>query len=245
VVDKQDSIQEETIQPSDEDISHVQGALADHFFRTSTGTVTDSRHDSAFGLAFYALQLLRESVRTQQDAQISARLVLRSLTECLINLAYLKKKDDPELWSTYRSYGCGQAKLSFLKLKDNAVIPTHIDIDRLEQLANEDLWQEFLPINVGHWAGLDLRKMSIEAGYKGYYDKYYDWSSSYSHGQWGAVRESCFDQCWNPLHKLHRIPSPACPQLLSILGDATTVCDAVLEILTSIYPGFDLRLCGN
>jgi hypothetical protein len=80
------------------------------------------------------------------STRASGRHLLRSLAEVHITLAYLVTKDDPEVWRMYRAYGIGQAKLAFLKLVDRERkdLPQYVDIKVLEQLANEDMWQEFV-----------------------------------------------------------------------------------------------------
>lgn len=49
----------------------------------------------------------------------------------------------------------------------------------LEMLANEDFFQEFVEIDLGHWCGKDLRRMSEDAGTKGDYDRFYGWASGF------------------------------------------------------------------
>src|SRR6185503_18184363 len=99
----------------------------------------------------------------------------------------------------YRRHGTGQAKLAYLKLYDleESEHPEYISVDSLEQFANEDIWQEFAEINIGNWAGKDLRTLAEQCGIKNVYDKYYVWPSSYMHSQWSAVRDVVFDQCFN------------------------------------------------
>jgi len=227
--------------PNSDDVSKLQESLCAHFMSTISATTADAKHDTVFGLAAYALQLLHEALLNSQSGPISSRLVVRSLTECLINLAYLHKRNDPELWDNYRRYGSGRAKLSFLKLQDAEHIPRYVSVDLLERLANEDTWQEFVKIELGHWAKSDLRKMSIDSGTKDWYDKYYEWSSAFSHGQWGAIREVCFEQCYNPLHKYHRILGGTEPLLPQAYDDAIRICNATLDLVNEIYPGFWAR----
>ena len=85
-------------------------------------------------------------------------------------------------------------------------LPDFISLDDLQRYANEDMWQEFTTISLKSWAERNVRKMAEEAGVKDTYDRYYDWSSGYVHGHWGAVRDSVFTVCLNPLHRYHRIP---------------------------------------
>lgn len=135
----------------------------------------------------YCLDVLKEMSETSTQNGILGRLGLRTITECYINLSYLQIKNDDNLWLGYRSYGSGQAKLTFLKIDELDVQPQFVS---LETLANENQWQEFSEINLGHWDNTNLRVMSEKAGVKDIYNSYYDWTSGFAHGQWSALRST-------------------------------------------------------
>jgi hypothetical protein len=84
--------------------------------------------------------------------------------------------------------------------------------------------------------------MSEEAGVKPVYDKYYVWPSGYVHGHWGAVRDTVFDLCLNPLHRYHRIPSPPRRDMGSVAGDAIKLVNLLLVQLNTAYPPFKPRV---
>jgi hypothetical protein len=170
---------------------------------------------------------------------------LRTLAELLITLTYLAQKDDPEIWKSYRVFGAGQAKLQYLKLEEKNGDASYIDIDTLGRLANEDMWEEFLPIELGHWAKSNLRNLSIESDTKNVYDEFYAWTSSYAHGHWGAVRDLTFATCGNPLHRLHRIPRKTSRDLPDLIPDACRLVDCLLSVLDQCYPGFGKRVSFN
>jgi len=215
----------------------VYDELREHFLGTQTTTALDARHDSAFGLALASVAVLAELLRVGNSTASIGRAALRSLTECAITLKYLAKNDEQRLWQMYRQYGQGQAKLAFLKLDQLGAVSDFVDQGTLEALANEDRWQELVPINLGHWADLNARKMAEEANCKDLYDQYYDWTSGYVHGHWAAVRDSVFEICGNPLHRLHRIPRSAPRALGDVVGDACRVVDHILTTLSQLYPG--------
>jgi hypothetical protein len=156
-------------------------------------------------------------------------------------LAYLVKKRDEQLWAAYRSYGGGQAKLAFLKLIEADDLPRYVDLEALKELANEDLWQEYLDIDLGHWANKDLRRLSEEVGVKPVYDKYYGWPSSFVHAQWGAVRSTVFATCLNPLHRLHRVPRPPRDDFEDLSWDAVVLGNLLLEAVNDAYSGLTVR----
>lgn len=221
-------------------ITAVRESVLTHEHRSRQGSGIDPRREASFGFAFYSLTLIEEVVVSGSAGSLLARLALRTLAELRITFSFLLTKDDPGTWAAYRKHGAGQAKLNFLKLADNA--PSHISIDDLEHIANEDLWQELVDINLGQWTNSDLRKMSDEAGVKATYDSYYGWPSSYVHGQWSAVRESCYQNCYNPLHRLHRIPLHRPRMLPEALSDAVRLVNEVLDSLNVAYPGTFERL---
>ena len=167
---------------------------------------------------------------------------MRSILECYLTLSYMIKSNNSDIWKTYRVYGNGQAKLAFLKLSELDDAPDFINVDILQNLADEDSWMEFLTINVGHWEKTTLRDMSIKSDNKDDYDKYYSWSSTYTHGQWCAVRDTCYLTCANPLHRLHRVPDPDELLLENISLDAILIVNKILDLLNGQYPDFSYRM---
>ncbi len=229
-------------EPAKQRWGETYAGLAEHFFETLETTGIDARHDAVFGLALYAMSLVASAMRPH-STRPSGRHLLRSLAEVLITLAYLVVKDEPELWQTYRAYGTGQAKLAFLKLveSERKDLPKHVDLSVLESLANEDMWQEFVPIDFGNWTRLNVRKMAEASGIKDVYDAYYVWPSGYVHGHWAAVRDSVFDICANPLHRFHRIPRPARVDMPDVCFDAIDLMNRTLDLVDKAYPSFAAR----
>ena len=227
---------------TEEHLQEVWDFLVEHTCNTQTTSGIDAQHDTIFGMGLYCLGLLRELLRVGTCHSISARTTLRTIAECYITLAYLAKKNDAELWQSYRVYGAGQAKLAFLKLDESVNEPSYVDVQTLEQLANEDMWQEFLNIDLGHWDDTNLRKMSMEADVKDVYDQFYDWTSTFAHGHWGAIRDTVFETCINPLHRLHRIPRQSVRTLPDVIPDACLLVDKILEVVAQLYPDFPERV---
>ncbi len=208
------------------------------FMENITAKRADARLDSAFGLVLYGLSIVEELGLHRVQMRIVGRLALRALVEASITLRYLAQKDDENLWRSYRVYGAGQAKLAFLKAQElEGDLPPFMDEAALHQIANEDIWQEFLNIDVGHWANSNLRKLAIECGAKDLYDKYYDWASTYAHSHWGAIRDTNFITCHNPLHRLHRIPRLDHRTLTSVEQDAIELVNQMLDVLNGLYSG--------
>ncbi len=225
-----------------EHLNEVYNFLIKHTNNTRTTSGIDNRHDTVFGIGFFCLGLLQELLQVGSCNSISARTTLRTIVESYITLAYLAKKDDAELWQSYRVYGAGQAKLAFMKLDASDDEPSYVNVETLKQLANEDIWQELLDINLGHWNNTNLREMSKTADVKFVYDRFYDWTSTFAHGQWGGIRDAVFDTCRNPLHRLHRIPRQSPRALPDVIPDASHVVDNVLDVISQLYPTFSHRV---
>lgn len=198
-------------------------------------------HEGTFTFVLYALTCLLEMIGMNRK-RVSGRLLLRTLTECRITLAYLQKKNDAELWAKFRRYGTGQAKLVLLKINEAAKPPHSISLETLERLANEDVWQEFVDIDLGNWAGVDLRKMAEESGTKDVYDAHYGWNSGFSHGHWAAMRDATLTWCLNPLHRGHRIPSAGPRNLGDVVPDAIELVETMIRGLLQAYPGAEVSL---
>lgn len=217
-------------------VVHAIDNLSKHWVNTSCMTSVDAVHEGVFSLVLYALWCLLELVGKARK-RIAGRLLLRTIVECRVTLAFLRQENDPALWSKFRRYGSGQAKLAMLKIAEASRPPHSISAEKLEQLANEDVWEEFVDIDLGSWAGIDLRKMAEESGTKDAYDAFYGWTSAFSHGQWAALRDTCLDTCLNALHRLHRIPIARGPTFDDVVPDALDVVEAMIADLLQMFPG--------
>jgi hypothetical protein len=226
-----------------DDIINLREHLKEHWLNTHSTTGVDAKHDGTFGIAFYGLTILEEIASSDAKSGILDRLGLRAILETHISLRYLAKKNDEQLWKKWRTYGAGQAKLNALKFDELVDSPRFINTEALESIASEDLWEEFVNIELGSWSGADLRKLSDKVGLKPSYDQFYSWSSTFSHGTWGAIRETCFKTCGNPLHRLHRYPSES--KLPDALYDACMLVNEILNDVNDAYPSFSHRLLGN
>ncbi len=222
-------------------VQAVRRRLQNHSFETRVTTAVDSRHDIVFSSGLFALALVEELLSPGIGQSLMGRMVVRSLSEVYISLSYLLAKDNPDLWQSFRTYGAGQMKLSFLHL-DRLGGVEFVDVNRLEILANEDLWLEYLPVNLGHWSKATARTLAEKGNVKEVYDRFYPWGSAYVHGHWGAMRDSVMVTCFNPLHRLHRVPRSRARSLEGVVPDATFLADKVLERVEEAYPGFSFRL---
>ena len=221
-------------------ISELRGHLEEHWYRTYSTTAIDPKHDGVFGMAFYCLRILEEMMGIGIWNSVLGRFGLRTILEVRINLKYLLSEDDAGLWKKWREYGAGQAKLNALKFDESIDPPKYIDVTSIEQIASEDKQEEFLSVNLANWSGRDLRGVSEGVDLKDTYDQFYSWTSGYSHGMWGPIRESCYQICANPLHRLHRHPQRV--PLPDTVDDAAMLVDEVIQHVDEAYPTFSRRL---
>lgn len=218
----------------------VREALLGHWVSTLKTTGLNPKHDGVFGFGFFALACLAEMSVGPLSSGITGRLLIRSLTECRISLAYLVRCGTDDMWKKFRSYGAGQAKLALLKHEEmSGQKPQFVTQETLEALSNEDFFQEYVEIDLGHWCGKDLRRLADESGTKEDYDRFYGWASGFVHGQWGAMRDTNFTHCLNPLHRFHRIPLPRHRMLEPTMADAINLVNSILSDVNAAYPGFE------
>lgn len=215
--------------------------LTDQFWQTCDSSANDPRHEVAFGIALYASELTTTAILLAMGAAPQGRMTLRALVECLITLRYLHRQVEPSLWSAFIKHGQGQAKLVHQRMQETQRKPAYLSETNLDQIANDDFWTEFVSIEIGHWAGIDLRKMAEDVGLKEVYDDYYTWSSGFTHGQWGAIRESVLELCQNPLHRFHRIPSLVPGSLEDSREDCFKLLAMIIEELKLIYPNTPIQ----
>lgn len=214
-------------------IRDLREALRVHAENTMMTSAVDARHGVSFGVAAYGLDVLIELLGLGNSTGILGRMGLRCLTEILINFTTLATRDEDDRWRRFRDYGYGQAKLAYLKMLEVQELPSFVTVEILEQLSNEGVWHEFREMHVGNWDDSDLRKMSDAMGIKeDVYDKYYDWSSAFVHGNWAAVRDAEYDLCLNPLHRLHRVVAASRTSLLDVSGDAIEMVNRVSRYST-------------
>ncbi len=149
----------------------VKNKICSHFMDTTTAVALPARHESAFGSTLYALTVVSEIVVYATEHSVLGRLGLRTLVEIYITFKYLlhKEKMEHTIWEDYRSHGSGQIKLINKNLRENKYAVPCIDLGVMDRFSNEDFIAEFVPVNLGHWDSVDLRKMAESVGLKDLY----------------------------------------------------------------------------
>jgi hypothetical protein len=236
----------EELYPSKDDLlvakkrlEKINQGITTHFWSTLDSSDRNPKHEVTFGIALYAGDVATSSILLGSSRTALSRMVLRTLVECLIVLKYLIQKDEEELWSTFQGHGMGQAKLVSQRSEEEERNPAYLDAKNLGQIANDDKWVELLTVDIGNWDNSNLRQMSIDTKLKAFYDDYYTWCSSYTHGQWGAIREVSYSLCANPLHRFHRIPLLHPFTLQDATEDIYLLLEKIIELVYQVYPKSD------
>jgi hypothetical protein len=162
----------------------------------------------------------------------------RVMADNLIVLAYLIHKNDPSLFERFKRYSLGKQKLYKLHLSDYGermgLDMSEIE-DDLEERINEEIFEEFLPIELGSvFEGTDTRKMAYEVKLEDLYRLVYSPTSAELHGEWVSLKEHNLTLCVNPLHRFHRLPRLEAKGMLStgiVLMARSILADTVMTWL--------------
>ena len=145
-----------------------------------------------------------------------APLVLRSMVDLRITLGWILIEPVPRC-EQFVLYGLGQTKLWVEHLKSR-LVERGEDPNADRQVKAMQSWidsQQFhflTEVNVGNWAGTDLRGMAVECGCEDLYRFEYSTWSAATHNMWQHVGVYNLKPCTNPLHLGgHRVPSTATP----------------------------------
>ena len=151
----------------------------------------------------------------------SAPLFLRSMVENCITIAWILKAPD-ERAKQFIAYGLGQENLLLdqakADLRETGDDPDNDpEIVAWEQWLNGERFTFLTEVNVGSW-GPNLREMAEEAGLIELHRQDYARWSSVTHNMWHHVVRFNLQDCTNPLHGYHRVPTvehlPPIPHLV-------------------------------
>lgn len=140
-----------------------------------------------------------------------APLVLRTMTDCYISLAWIFENPVPRARMFIR-YGLGQKKLWMEHLKENLKSKgtekpeEHPIVRATESWINRQRFHFLTEVNVGNWSEIDTRRMAEETGCLDFYRFAYTPFSAATHNMWHHVVDYNLRECMNPLHRPHRVP---------------------------------------
>ncbi|VXC35201.1 conserved hypothetical protein [Arthrobacter sp. 8AJ] len=171
------------------------------------------KHEVLTGLVFRQIEFVRAMIDSPALWHIdSAAGTTRGLIETRIVFKWMIRQDR-DIFSRFKDYGRGKLKLYKLhaeELRDSLDEPSealNAQIDRLQELVNGDVWEEFQHISIaGNFASVDTRRMADQVGLLEDYRLIFSPASAAVHGEWGPISQHTLTRCLNPLHRGHRIP---------------------------------------
>lgn len=180
------------------------------FYSNKEKSILEDRFDVIIGSINYAIKIFDEINEKSLSNSILGRHAIRTIIEVYIMLKYLlnHENEHPNIWGEYKLYGVSKYKLVLLKWRENNKLNlnSHVKEPILDLIVNEIMWEEYINIDLKYFDNLGIRDKFIDVDEKEVYDLYYDYDSSFSHGLWGAVRESSFFRCDKQDHLFHSMP---------------------------------------
>lgn len=170
----------------------------------------ETKYSVIMGMTTYIYKIYKEIVEKDLENCIGGRVLFRTMLETFITLKYLiMKEDDDKVYEKYKAYGIGKYKLIMAKVREGKYSinnKTQFDEKLMELLVNEEMDEAFINISVGYFDRINVKEKFVQCGEEKLYEIYYEYSTNYTHGQWGAIRESSLLACDNPAHNYHSIP---------------------------------------
>lgn len=140
--------------------------------------------------------------------------ITRMLVEVRIYIEWMARQD-PSVYAAFQDYGAGKAKLYALimdELPPEARHPDHEEaVTDLKTLSrnSEVLDNRVVDTRDSFADGKSIRVMAQECGLSDLYRQAYQMASGVAHSEWWSVQNHAMEQCINPLHGGHLIPSLA------------------------------------
>ncbi len=192
------------------------------------------------GSYIYALKIFNEINSNSLGNSILGRHALRTVAEVYIMIKYLLNQEsgNADIWREYKFYGIQKYKLVLLKSREKKLdYLSHFIEPVINEIVNEIRSEEYINIDFKYFDNKTIRKKSEIVGEKDLYDILYDYDTNFSHGLWGAVRESSMLMCDNPTHKYHTLPDIEFNQKMpDISNDSYDVINKFFDMILSIYP---------
>jgi hypothetical protein len=231
---------EKSTKNSNELITDCRKILEYVLYTNKDKSLVDDKFDVILGSVNYAVKVFDEVVSKDLSNGILGRHGIRTIIEIYIILKYLLKIEDehPKIWEEYKLYGIGKYKLILLKAREdnNFDRKSHFVPPVAEFLINEIRFEEFVDSDFRYFDNKNIREKSIDVNEKELYDLFYDYDSSFTHGLWGAIRESSMLQCNNPSHKYHLLPDIEGQQNLPDMKfDGERIIKLIFSLLSSLY----------
>ncbi len=200
---------------------------------------SDDKRDVIVGNITYIYKIVKEIIDNNLYDSIISRYVLRTITEVIVNIKFLcsREKDNPDIWEAFKDYGNSKYKMIYKRIEEGTTLSDnckHFDEIMLKLLANETKSEEFLKVSFKDFADKNVRQKFMLVDEKDLYDTYYDYDTCFTHGYWGAIRESALLTCDNPAHNYHSVADIECnQQLINCCDDLIFLIDKIIVIMNS------------
>ena len=210
------------------------------FYSNKEKSLMDDKFDVIVGSINYALKIFAEMNDKVLGNSILGRHGIRTIIEVYIMLKYLLKREaeQAKIWEEYKLYGISKYKLVLLKARESDTLDetSHFAQPVVDALVNEIRWEEFIDVDLNYFDKQGVRDKSIDVGEKELYDLFYDYDSSFSHGMWGAVRESSMLHCNSADHQFHAVPDIYDNQNLpDVKSDSYKIMMLLYTFLAGLY----------
>ena len=223
----------------DEFISDCRKTLEYVLATNKERSLADDKFDVIIGSINYALKIFIEIDNKSLGNSILGRHGIRTIIEIYIILKYLLKiePEKQDIWKEYKFYGISKYKLVLLKARETELDKTsHFILPIVDVIVNENMFEEFIDVDLKYFDKQGIREKSIDVGEKELYDLFYDYDSSFSHGLWGAIRESTLLHCNNASHQYHCIPDIYSKQSLpEVRSDCVKTMIKLFSLLADIF----------
>lgn len=212
--------------------------VIDYIVATNDNKKMDDKYAVVMGITCYIYKIYREISEKKLQNDISGRILFRTMIESYINLKYimLQEKEIPDVYNRFKAYGVGKYKLIMAKMRedkysvsDDAQLHQKI----MEILVNEEMDEAFVNTSFGYFDKTQINKKFIYCDEQMLYEIYYEYGTNFSHGFWGAIRESSMLICDNPTHNYHMVPDYNAEQKLrSIQADCDMLLRKLFELIS-------------
>lgn len=226
----------------DADMDFFQKAtkVVDYIAVTNEEKKIDVKYGVVMGITCYIYKIYKEIVEKNLQNDISGRILFRTMVESYINLKYIMSQETevPDVFKRFKAYGIGKYKLVMAKIREgkyNVPVEAQLEQRYMELLVNEDMDEVFVNMSFGYFDKINISKKFSACDEEMLYQIYYEYGTNYTHGFWGAIRESSMLICDNPSHNYHTVPDYYAEQnLRSVYSD----CEMLMRKLFSLISGY-------
>lgn len=211
----------------------------EYFFANNEDKKMESKYAVIMGMTCYIYKIYQEIVEKQMQNGIGGRIMFRTMLETYINLKYMMHQEGEvsDIYERFKAYGNGKYKLVMSKLREGKYSvsdDSQIDEKLMELMVNEDMDEAFVNMSVGYFDKTGVRTKFQKCGEDELYEVYYEYTTNFAHGIWGAVRESSMLICDNPAHTYHCVPDYHIEQnLRSVLSDCEMVMKKTFAVVAT------------